>query len=65
MYYIFMQMYVHIKNIDRIQSAWVLDVQCEKSLGWYCISNRVIFLKWEGVETGWSWLRIGTGGGHL
>ena len=21
--------------------------------------------KWEGVETGWSWLRIGTGGGHL
>ena len=19
----------------------------------------------EGVETGWSWLRIGTGGGHL
>ena len=24
-----------------------------------------IFRKWEGVETGWSWLRIGTGGGHL
>ena len=22
-------------------------------------------MKWEGVETGWSWLRIGTGGGHL
>ena len=22
-------------------------------------------LKWEGVETGWSWLRIGTGGRHL
>ena len=21
--------------------------------------------KWEGVETGWRWLRIGTGGGHL
>ena len=21
--------------------------------------------EWEGVETGWSWLRIGTGGGHL
>ena len=19
----------------------------------------------EGVETGWSWLRVGTGGGHL
>jgi hypothetical protein len=24
------------------------------------------FRKWEGVVgTGWSWLRIGTGGGHL
>jgi len=27
---------------------------------------RWIFRKWEGVvETGWSWLRIGTVGGHL
>jgi len=27
---------------------------------------RWIFRKWVGVvETGWSWLRIGTGGGHL
>jgi len=26
---------------------------------------RWIFGKWEGVETGWSWLRIGTYGGHL
>jgi len=27
---------------------------------------RWIFKKWEGVgRTGWSWLRIGTGGGHL
>ena len=26
---------------------------------------RWIFRKWEGVETGWSWLRIGTGDGHL
>jgi len=26
---------------------------------------RWIFVKWEGVETGWSWLRIGTDGGHL
>ena len=25
-----------------------------------------IFRKWEGVvRTGWSWLRIATGGGHL
>ena len=27
---------------------------------------QMIFRKWEGVvRTGWSWLRIGTGGGHL
>jgi len=27
---------------------------------------RWIFRKWEGVvRTGWSWLNIGTGGGHL
>jgi len=26
---------------------------------------RWIFGKWEGVETGWSWLRIGTDGGNL
>jgi len=26
---------------------------------------RWIFGKWEGVETGWSWLRIGTDGGHM
>jgi hypothetical protein len=26
---------------------------------------RWIFRKWDGVWTGLSWLRIGTGGGHL
>ena len=26
---------------------------------------RWIFGTWDGVETGWSWLRIGTDGGHL
>jgi len=26
---------------------------------------RWIFGKWEGVETGWSWLRMGSDGGHL
>ena len=34
------------------------------------VDGRIIlrwtFRKWEGVMgTGWSWLRIGTGGGHL
>ena len=32
--------------------------------GWIIL--RWIFRKWEGVVgTGWSWLRIGRGGGHL
>jgi len=26
---------------------------------------RWVLGKWEGVETGWSWFRIGTDGGHL
>jgi len=26
---------------------------------------RWIFGKWDGVETGWIWLRIGTDGGNL
>jgi len=30
------------------------------------IISRWIFRKWDvGVWTGWIWLRIGTGGGHL
>jgi len=35
-----------------------LDVDGRIILSW-------IFGKWEGLETGWSWLRIGTDGGHL
>ena len=34
------------------------DVDGRIILGW-------IFGKWDGVETGWSWLRIGTDDGHL
>ena len=37
---------------------WDLDVDGRIILRW-------IFRKWEGVETGWSWLRIGTDGRHL
>jgi len=29
------------------------------------ITEEEKFGKWEGVETGWSWLRIGTDGRHL
>ena len=37
----------------------------DPDLDWRIIL-RWIFRKWEGVVgTGWSWLRIGTGGGHL
>jgi len=32
---------------------------------WERIILRWIFGNWEGVETGLSWLRIGTDGGHL
>jgi len=35
-----------------------LDIDGRIILRWF-------FGKWEGVETGWSWLRIGTDGGHL
>ena len=41
------------------KSHWEdLDVDGRIILRW-------IFGKWVGVETGWSWLRIGTDGGHL
>jgi len=40
-------------------------LQHSNDADWRIIS-RSIFRKWEGVVgTGWSWLRIGTGGGHL
>jgi len=42
-----------------IKSHWGnLDVGGRIILRW-------ILGKWEGVEIGWSWLRIGTDGGHL
>ena len=42
----------------------------KRPLGDPDVDGRIIlrwfFRKWEGVVgTGWSWLRIGTGGGHL
>jgi len=45
--------------VKRERGHWVdLDVDGRIILRW-------IFGKWEEVETGWSWLRVGTGGGHL
>jgi hypothetical protein len=40
------------------------------NLGFPGVIGRIIlkwvFIKWDvGVWTGWSWIRIGTGGGHL
>ena len=38
----------------------------DKTKAYGRIILRWIFRKWEGVvRVGWSWLRIGTGGGHL
>jgi len=41
----------------------------KRPLGDLDIDGRIILSwisgKWEGVETGWSWLRIETDGGHL
>jgi hypothetical protein len=43
----------------KIQPQWVVTPGKQTLLRW-------IFRKWEGVVgTGWSGLRIGTGGGHL
>ena len=37
-----------------------------KTTGRIIVLYSLIFRKWEGVVgTGWSWLRIGTGGGRL
>ena len=47
---------VNLKERDRRGDP---DVDGRIILRWF-------FMKWEGlVGTGWSWLRIGTSGGHL
>ena len=45
-------------NLREIDHWGDLDVDGRIILRW-------IFGNWKGVETGWSWLRIGTDGGHL
>jgi hypothetical protein len=52
-------------NITKRLSILIIILYC-----FYYVDGRIIlrwiFRKWEGVVgTGWSWLRIGTGGGHL
>jgi len=58
----------HIKNEIHIDWYFCLKYFTGK-LNLYAdgrIILRWIFRKWEGVVgTRWSWLRIGTGGGHL
>jgi len=51
--------YIYIYTHLRERGHWGdLDVDGRIILRW-------IFGKWEGVETGWTWFRIGTDGGHL
>ena len=46
------------------ENVFVINYQDQDVDG--MIILRLIFRKWEGVVgTGWSWLRIGTGGGRL
>ena len=42
-----------------------IDHWKDPDVDWRMIIIRWIFGKWEGVQTGWIWLRIGTDGGHL
>ena len=54
----------------RLHRVLVEKPEGKRPLGRPDVDGRIIlswiFRKWEGVVgTGWSWLRIGTGGGHL
>ena len=58
--------YQYSRNVILLR-VWIIHISVTaplptKKLRIKCIK---IFGKWEGVETGWSWLRIGTDGGHL
>ena len=53
-----------------VHSVLVGKLEGKRPLGDPDVDGRImlrwIFRKWEGVVgTGWSWLRIGTGGGRL
>ena len=53
-----------------VHRVLVGEPEGKRPLGRPTLDGRIIlrwnFRKWEGVVgTGWSWLRIGRGGGHL
>jgi len=64
---------------DDLSTADRITIRHNPSLIWHGVKSKLsysvthdggiilrwIFRKLEGVETGWSWLRIWTGGGHL
>ena len=53
-----------------VYKVFVGKPDCKNHCGDQDVDERIIlrwiFKKWEGVlKTGWSWFRIGTGGGRL
>ena len=55
----------YLDNITKDRNLRERDHWGDPDVDWR-IMLRWIFRKWEGVVgIGWSWLRIGTGGGHL
>jgi len=62
---------IPLKRIFRVSDKWGKGGKPEGKSHWGNpdvdgrIILRWIYGKWEEVETGWSWLRIGTDGGHL
>ena len=60
----------HLGEVRGMHKVLVGKPEGKRPLGDQDVDGRVtlrwIFVKWEGVVgTGWSWFRIGTGGGGL
>jgi hypothetical protein len=59
-------LHLYVVGIRRMNGRGLGNFQNAVFFRKWRIVLRWIFRKWEGVVgIGWSWLRIGTGGGHL